>query len=86
MNQVNDDEFIQYIADYRDEHGFPPSVSDMVDRFGLARSTVQWHIQRMAREGKIRRSPRGARAIAILPPGEALITKGKQITGPLEQL
>lgn len=80
MSQVSDIEFIQFIVDYRTEHGYPPSVSEMVERFGLVRSTIQWHLKRMEREGKIERIGSSARALKILPLGM------KQITSPLEQL
>lgn len=86
MKQVSDIEFIQFIVDHRTEHGYPPSVSEMVERFGLARSTIQWHLERMEREGMIVRVAGGARALKILPPGLGLIATGKQITSPLEQL
>lgn len=69
MNQVSDIEFIQFIVDYRTEHGFPPSVTEMVDRFGLARSTIQWHLERMAREGMVERVGGRARALKVLPAG-----------------
>lgn len=80
MKRDDDAEMIRFIVDYRTEHQYPPSISEIVEHFGLARSTIQWHLDRMIREGKLSRKPGEARAIAILPAGMKLITS------PLEQL
>lgn len=76
----SDAEVLQFIHDHVAEHQFPPSITEMADHFGAARSVIKWHLDRMAREGKIRRVARGPRAITILPDGM------KQISGPETQL
>ena len=78
-----DADIIGFIVEHRDEHGYPPTVTEMAERFGLARATVHWHLQRMAREGKLERVVAGgiasARAIKITEQGMKLISS------PLEQ-
>lgn len=79
-----DDEILSFINVYTAENGYPPALSDLIGHFGIAKSTMHQHLERLEREGLIRR-PRGAqrarsRALTITPAGM------KYMTSPLEQL
>lgn len=76
----NDADIINFIVGYSTKNGYPPSVTDMVAEFGVARSTMQWHLDRLMRDGKLRRPFSAHRAITVTEQGM------KYIASPLEQL
>lgn len=69
-------EILGFIADYSDRNGFPPSVRDIGQRFGLNPATVHDHLRALERKGALRRTPHQSRAMALAKPG------GRRETGP----
>jgi repressor LexA len=60
-------EIWQFLADYVDEHGYPPTVREIGDAVGLASpSTVHAHLANLERAGLLRRDPTKPRAIDLV--------------------
>lgn len=70
---------LEYIADYTEVAGYPPTVAEMMDHFGI-RSTngMSDHVEALERKGQIRRTPYKARAIRITANGRANLEKRAQ--------
>src|SRR5207237_4052662 len=57
----------QYLAEYVDGHGYPPTVREIGDAVGLASpSTVHAHLANLERAGLLRRDPAKPRAIELV--------------------
>jgi SOS-response transcriptional repressor LexA len=69
MSEQHQNEILRYIVEFKKSNGFPPTITEMTEHFNCARSTIQWHLDKMAREGKMTRVPGASRAIAITPDG-----------------
>ncbi|HET6623518.1 MAG TPA: transcriptional repressor LexA [Gaiellaceae bacterium] len=60
-------EIWQFLADYVDEHGYPPTVREIGDAVGLASpSTVHAHLANLERAGLLRRDPTKPRALELV--------------------
>jgi repressor LexA len=60
-------EIWQFLADYVDEHGYPPTVREIGEAVGLASpSTVHAHLANLERAGLLRRDPTKPRAIELV--------------------
>ena len=60
-------EIWQFLAEYVDEHGYPPTVREIGDAVGLASpSTVHAHLANLERAGLLRRDPTKPRAIELI--------------------
>ena len=60
-------EIWQYLAEYVDAHGYPPTVREIGDAVGLASpSTVHAHLANLERAGLLRRDPTKPRAIELV--------------------
>jgi repressor LexA len=60
-------EIWQFLAEYVDEHGYPPTVREIGDAVGLASpSTVHAHLANLERAGLLRRDPTKPRAIELV--------------------
>jgi len=60
-------EIWQFLADYVDNHGYPPTVREIGDAVGLASpSTVHAHLANLERAGLLRRDPTKPRAIELV--------------------
>ncbi|MDN5344984.1 MAG: repressor LexA [Clostridia bacterium] len=60
---------LNYIRQFIDLHGYPPTVRDICQATGLrSSSTVHGHLSRLEKKGYIRRDPTRSRAIEILTP------------------
>jgi repressor LexA len=60
-------EIVQFLASYVDEHGYPPTVREIGDAVGLASpSTVHAHLANLERVGLLRRDPTKPRAIELV--------------------
>jgi repressor LexA len=73
-------EIWDYLVEYTDGHGYPPTVREIGEHVGLASpSTVHAHLANLERAGLLRRDPTkpraleltGRRAAPALPPTEA---------------
>src|SRR4051812_29006285 len=71
-------EIWDFLVDYVDRHGYPPTVREISDAVGLASpSTVHAHLANLERAGLLRRDPTKPRALELLggrrreePPGD----------------
>jgi repressor LexA len=60
-------EIWQFLAEYVDGHGYPPTVREIGDAVGLASpSTVHAHLANLERAGLLRRDPTKPRAIELI--------------------
>src|SRR5688500_574820 len=60
-------EIWQYLVEYVDGHGYPPTVREIGDAVGLASpSTVHAHLANLERVGLLRRDPTKPRAIELV--------------------
>jgi repressor LexA len=67
MLTTRQQEIWQFLADYVDEHGYPPTVREIGEAVGLASpSTVHAHLASLEREGLIRRDPTKPRAVELV--------------------
>ena len=56
-----------FLVDYGDRHGYPPTVREIGDAVGLASpSTVHAHLANLERAGLIRRDPTKPRALELI--------------------
>jgi repressor LexA len=60
-------EIFDFVVDYVDRHGYPPTVREIGEAVGLASpSTVHAHLANLERAGYLRRDPTKPRALEIL--------------------
>jgi repressor LexA len=60
-------EIYDFIVQYADEHGYPPTVREIGEAVGLASpSTVHAHLATLERSGMIRRDPTKPRALVLI--------------------
>src|SRR5512134_2229070 len=73
MLTTRQQEIWQFLAEYVDEHGYPPTVREIGDAVGLASpSTVHAHLANLERAGLIKRDPTKPRAIELV--GRRVVT------------
>ena len=67
MLTARQQEIWQYLAQYVDAHGYPPTVREIGDAVGLASpSTVHAHLANLERAGLLRRDPTKPRALELV--------------------
>jgi repressor LexA len=81
-------EIYDFVVEYVDEHGYPPTVREIGERVGLASpSTVHAHLANLERAGYLRRDPTKPRALELVgrerPPAEAVGEAGRVRVLPL---
>jgi repressor LexA len=60
-------EIWNYLVEYVDQHGYPPTVREIGERVGLASpSTVHAHLANLERAGLLRRDPTKPRALELI--------------------
>src|SRR5215471_9841967 len=60
-------EIWDYLVEYVDQHGYPPTVREIGEKVGLASpSTVHAHLANLERAGYLRRDPTKPRALELL--------------------
>jgi repressor LexA len=60
-------EIWNYLVDYVDRHGYPPTVREIGEQVGLASpSTVHAHLANLERAGLLRRDPTKPRALELI--------------------
>jgi repressor LexA len=60
-------EIYDFVVEYVDEHGYPPTVREIGERVGLASpSTVHAHLANLERAGYVRRDPTKPRALELV--------------------
>jgi repressor LexA len=67
MLTTRQQEIWQFLAEYVDAHGYPPTVREIGDAVGLASpSTVHAHLANLERAGMLRRDPTKPRALELV--------------------
>jgi repressor LexA len=67
MLTARQQEIWQFLAEYVDAHGYPPTVREIGDAVGLASpSTVHAHLANLERAGLLKRDPTKPRAIELV--------------------
>src|SRR5438477_10866376 len=60
-------EIWDFLVDYVDRHGYPPTVREVGEKVGLASpSTVHAHLANLERAGYLRRDPTKPRALELI--------------------
>ena len=62
-------EILRFVGDHSERNGFPPSVRDIGNRFGLNPATVHDHIKALERKGHLLRQPNRSRSLVVIKPG-----------------
>lgn len=57
---------LDFIRDYTDRYGYPPSIPEMAQTFGCALSTVHQHLQALERKGYLKLPGNRARGLKLL--------------------
>lgn len=61
------DTVLAFIKGYRNDHGFAPSVRDIMRGCGMASTSVAYyHLQRLEQQGKVKVTPGIARGVVVL--------------------
>jgi len=64
------EQILAAIRAHQAQHGFAPTIRELQMACGLSTtSLVAFHLERLAREGRIERTPGIARGIRVLDPG-----------------
>ncbi len=67
MLTARQQEIWNYLVEYVDQHGYPPTVREIGDHVGLASpSTVHAHLANLERAGLLRRVPTKPRALELI--------------------
>ena len=67
MLTARQQEIWNYLVEYVDQHGYPPTVREIGERVGLASpSTVHAHLANLERAGLLRRDPTKPRALELI--------------------
>ena len=61
-------EILRFVRDQSKASGFPPSVREIGERFGLYPATVHDHIKALERKGYLYRQPNRSRALVVVEP------------------
>jgi repressor LexA len=80
-------EIWQYLIQYVDDHGYPPTVREIGDAVGLASpSTVHAHLANLERAGLLRRDPTKPRAIELVGRRSAMVESPESARGSVPVL
>jgi repressor LexA len=83
MLTARQQEIWQFLVDYVDRHGYPPTVREIGEAVGLASpSTVHAHLANLERAGLLRRDPTKPRALDLI--GHRRESRGSE-PEPVEQ-
>jgi repressor LexA len=80
MLTARQQEIWQFLVEYVDDHGYPPTVREIGDAVGLASpSTVHAHLANLDRAGLIRRDPTKPRAIELVGRAKAQVVRADDV-------
>jgi repressor LexA len=80
-------EIWNFLIDYVDRHGYPPTVREIGEAVGLASpSTVHAHLANLERAGLLRRDPTKPRALELVGRDKAGRNKGAETVAELPRL
>src|SRR5689334_2274985 len=72
---------LEFINEYVNENGFPPSVREIGRRFGIYPATVQDHIQALERKGYLQKKRFQSRTLSVPASSRRQINGGIPIVG-----
>jgi repressor LexA len=81
MLTARQQEIWQFLVEYTDGHGYPPTVREIGEAVGLASpSTVHAHLANLERAGLLRRDPTKPRALELI--GHRTVTASAPVVAP----
>lgn len=60
------DLILDYITEYRHQHGYAPSVGEIAAEIGSVRSNAHYHLLALVKEGRLAYTPHVARSWVVL--------------------
>jgi repressor LexA len=67
-------EILDYLRDFQDRHGYPPSRREVAGHFGIYPGSVQDHLKALVRKGRLQREPNRSRGLSLKPGSAPLRT------------
>jgi repressor LexA len=87
MLTARQQEIWNYLVEYVDRHGYPPTVREIGEQVGLASpSTVHAHLANLERAGLLRRDPTKPRALELIGRQKAAAAPAPAERGDLQRL
>lgn len=75
-------EVLRYVAEYCGEHGYSPSLREMVSVFRWASTnSAQDHMYALRRKGLLTWKPTSSRTVRLTPLGHSLLSEGRASHG-----
>ncbi len=75
---------LEYIRDFIQERGYPPTVRDIARELGISStSVVDYHLKRLEQARWIERDPRSSRGIRLTAAGARWLGLGEVVSIPL---
>lgn len=85
MLTARQQEIWQFLVEYTDGHGYPPTVREIGEAVGLASpSTVHAHLANLERAGLLKRDPSKPRALDLI--GHRTMTAAAPVAQPVEEI
>jgi len=85
MLTARQQEIWQFLVEYTDGHGYPPTVREIGEAVGLASpSTVHAHLANLERAGLLKRDPSKPRALDLI--GHRTMTAAAPVSRPAEEI
>jgi repressor LexA len=60
-------EILEFIRDFQERHGYPPSRREVAGHFGIYPGSVQDHLKALVRKGRLKREPNRSRGLSLNP-------------------
>jgi repressor LexA len=67
-------EILEFIRDFQERHGYPPSRREVADHFRVYPATVQDHLKALDRKGYLKKEPNRSRGLSLKPTSGPLRT------------
>ena len=67
-------EILEFIRDFQERHGYPPSRREVAGHFRVYPATVQDHLKALVRKGRLEREPNRSRGLSLKPASGPLRT------------
>ena len=67
-------EILDYIRDFQERYGYPPSRREVAGHFGIYPGSVQDHLKALVRKGHLNREPNRSRGLSLNPMAAPLRT------------
>jgi repressor LexA len=58
---------LDYIRDFQERYGYPPSRREVAGHFGIYPGSVQDHLKALVRKGRLKREPNRSRGLSLNP-------------------